>query len=263
MGPDEYTCFSNNNAYTNGMVKRALRFTLDTLASLEARRPAEHAALAGRLGITAVELADFAAIADGLPVLVHPDGVVLQCDGFERLEDIDFDAVWTDRGLPFGHFVSQERNYRSKALKQADALMLAYLFPAEFPIEHVAATYRYYEPLTTHDSSLSCVVHSILAARLGRRGEAYALFARSLGIDLEPGGGGAAEGIHIANCGGIWQAVVIGFAGMSWAYESPAPRFEPRLPRHWTSLEFPLRYAGRSYEVRITPDAVALREVSA
>ncbi len=263
MGPDEYTCFSNNNAYTNGMVKRALRFTLDTLASLEARRPAEHAALASRLGIATAELADFASIADGLPVRVRPDGVVVQCDGFERLEDIDFDAVWADRGLPFGRFVSQERNYRSKALKQADALMLAYLFPAEFPVEQVAATYDYYEPLTTHDSSLSCVVHAILAARLGRREEAWALFARSLDIDLDAAGGGAAEGIHIANCGGIWQAVVIGFAGMSWAYESPVPRFDPRLPRHWTSLEFPLRSAGRSWEVRITPEAVDLREVRA
>jgi trehalose/maltose hydrolase-like predicted phosphorylase len=186
---------------------------------------------------------------------------VLQCDGFERLEDIDFTSVWTDRGRPFGHFVSQERTYRSKALKQADALMLAYLFPSEHTAAQVAATYDCYEPLTTHDSSLSCVVHSILASRLGRRDEAYALFERSLGIDLDADGGGAAEGIHIANCGGIWQAVVVGFAGMSWAYESPTPRFEPRLPAHWTSLEFPLRYAGRSFEVRITPDAVDLEEV--
>jgi len=66
------------------------------------------------------------------------------------------------RGRPFGLFVSQERNYRSKALKQADALMLAYLFPSEFPLAQVAATYDYYEPFTTHDSSLSCVIHAIL-----------------------------------------------------------------------------------------------------
>jgi trehalose/maltose hydrolase-like predicted phosphorylase len=262
MGPDEYTCFSNNNAYTNGMVKRALRFTLRTLASLERRRPAEHAALAQRLGVTAAELADFEAIAAGLPVRIRSDGVIVQCDGFERLEDIDVASVWKDRSRPFGHFVSQERNYRSKALKQADALMLAYLFPTEFTPDLVAATYDYYEPLTTHDSSLSCVVHSILACRLGRRDEAYTLFGRSLGIDLDAGGGGAAEGIHIANCAGIWQAVIVGFAGMSWAYESPAPRFEPRLPVHWTSLEFPLRYAGRAYEVRITPGGVDMREVN-
>jgi trehalose/maltose hydrolase-like predicted phosphorylase len=263
MGPDEYTCFSDNNAYTNGMVKRALGFTLETLAALERRRSADHAALVNRVGVTAAELADFAAIAAGLPVRVRPDGVVMQCDGFERLEDIDFASVWTDRSRPFGLCVSQERNYRSKALKQADALMLAYLFPSEFPLEQVAATYDFYEPLTTHDSSLSCVIHAILASRLGRREEAYALFERSLDIDLDAEGGGAAEGIHIANCGGIWQAVVIGFAGMSWAYESPAPRFEPRLPRHWTFLELPLRYAGRSYTVRIEGETVDLREVRA
>jgi kojibiose phosphorylase len=114
--------------------------------------------------------------------------------------------------------------------------------------------------MTTHDSSLSCVIHSILAARLGKREEAYGLFERALDIDLDPEAGGAAEGIHIANCGGIWQAVVIGFAGMRWAYESAEPRFEPRLPAHWTSVEFPLRWRGGRYAVSITPSKVEVRE---
>ena len=35
MGPDEYLCFSNNNAYTNEMVRRALRFTVETLHALQ------------------------------------------------------------------------------------------------------------------------------------------------------------------------------------------------------------------------------------
>lgn len=261
MGPDEYTCFSNNNAYVNEMARHALRFTLETLATLERHLPRKYAALVERLGFSADERRDFAAIAAALPVHVRPDGVVVQCDHFEDLEDIDFDEVWKDRSRPFGHFVSRERNYRSKALKQADTLMLAYLFPDEFPRGKLAANYDYYEPLTTHDSSLSCVVHSILATRLGRRDEAYDLFERALAIDLDAEAGGAAEGIHIANCAGIWQAVVIGFAGMRWAYESPVPRFEPRLPRKWTSLEFPLRYRGREYAVRITPEKVDLHEV--
>jgi kojibiose phosphorylase len=261
MGPDEYTCFSNNNAYTNEMVKRALGFTLETLKALERQRPAQHAALVERLGIARAELADFGSIAAALPVRARADGVVMQCDHFENLESIDFDAVWTDRSRPFGHFISQERNYRSRALKQADVLMLAYLFPAEFPLQRLAANYDYYVPLTTHDSSLSCVVHSVLAARLGRHEEAYRLFERALDIDLDAAAGGAAEGIHIANCGGIWQAVVMGFAGMRWAYESTAPSFKPRLPRHWTSVEFPLRHRGRLYAVRITPEKVEVREV--
>ncbi len=252
MGPDEYTCFTNNNAYTNAMVARALDFTREALGRLAEEHPAEHAALVGRLGVTDVELAELGRIARQLPVRTRPDRVVMQCDGFEDLEDIDFDAVWKDRSRHFGSFVSQERMYRSKCLKQADALMLAYLFPSAFTREAVAANYDYYEPLTTHDSSLSCVIHSILAAGLDRSEEAWKLFSRALDIDLDGESGGAAEGIHIANCGGIWQAVVIGFAGMRWAYEEGEPLFQSRLPAHWKSLEFPVCRRGERYTVRVS-----------
>ncbi|MGA2973777.1 MAG: glycosyl hydrolase family 65 protein [Spirochaetia bacterium] len=261
MGPDEYTCFSNNNAYTNKMVKRSLRFTIEALEILEKQRPGEHAALVKRRDLSPAEVADFAAIAAALPVRSRSDGVVMQCDHFEDLERIDFHEVWKDHSLPFGHFVSQERNYRSQALKQADVLLLAYLFPADFPLERLAANYDYYEPLTTHDSSLSCVIHSILATRLGKQVEGYRFFERALGIDMDPDHGGAAEGIHIANCGGIWQAVVMGFAGMTWAYESATPGFTPRLPPHWRGVEFPLSYGGRSYSVRVTHTGVDIKEI--
>ncbi len=261
MGPDEYLCFSNNNAYTNGMVKRALLFTLETLRGMKARQPDAYAALARRRGVTDAELGEFAAVAAALPIRTRAkDGVVLQCDGFEQLEDIDFASVWKDRSRPFGHVISQERNYRSKALKQADALMLALLFPSEHGEEKLAPSFDYYEPLTTHDSSLSSVIHSILAARLGRDQAAWDFFRRALNIDLDAGAGGAAEGIHIANCGGIWQAVIMGFAGMSWAYETGTPRFQPRLPRHWASLRFPLCWKGRNYTVRIHHAGAVVKE---
>jgi kojibiose phosphorylase len=244
------------------MVKRALEFTLETLRTLEEKRPAEYAALLKSLDVTTTETMEYERIAAALPIRIRADGVLAQCDHFEALENIDFGEVWKDRSRPFGHFVSQERLYRSKALKQADALMLSYLFPSEVTEMTTARSYDYYEPFTTHDSSLSCVIHSILAARLGRAEEAYAMFSRALGIDLDSASGGAAEGIHIANCGGLWQAVVVGFAGMDWAYESAVPRFVPRLPAHWTLLEFPLRWGNRRFAVRITPGKVDLREVS-
>lgn len=43
--------------------------------------------------------------------------------------------MWPDRSKPFGGQVSQEYNYRVKALKQADVLMLPYLFPERFSAE--------------------------------------------------------------------------------------------------------------------------------
>jgi trehalose/maltose hydrolase-like predicted phosphorylase len=259
MGPDEYTCFCNNNAYTNVMVARALRFTGEALQVLQENRPQEHAALVTRLSVTPTEIEDWSALAGALPVRERPDGLVMQCDHFEDLEDVDFHSVWKDRSRHFGQVVSQEKSYRSKALKQADVLMLACLFPGDFPEAKLRVNYDYYEPLTTHDSSLSAVLHSILAARLGRSQEAYSLFQRSLGIDLDPETGGAAEGIHIGNCAGIWQAIVMGFAGMHWAYESDELRFTPRLPQGWRSLEFPVCFHGKELSVRISHDGVDIQ----
>ena len=42
-----------------------------------------------------------------------------------------------------------------KALKQADVLMLPYLFPERFSAEQIRQSYDFYYPYTTHDSSLS------------------------------------------------------------------------------------------------------------
>ncbi len=109
---------------------------------------------------------------------------MLQCEEFEGLADINFDALWKDRIKPFAAQVSQERLYRSKCLKQADVLLLMMLFPHEFTDAEVALAWDYYLPYTTHDSSLSPGVHALIALRLGLIDEAWSFWKRSYGIDL-------------------------------------------------------------------------------
>lgn len=241
MGPDEYICLCDNNAYTNYLVRYALDRTLEAVELVRATGGALPDVDDGFL--TAAT-----ALRDGLRFSIGGDGVVPQCDGFADLEEPDFEHRWPDRSRPYGTFVSQERNYRTKALKQADALMLPYLFPDAFTPEQVDANLAYYLPYTTHDSSLSAIIHAILFARRGKKAEAYDFFRRALNIDLD---GGAAEGIHIANCGGIWQGIVMGFAGMLPAYASDTPEFTPHLPAHWRSLSFRVAYRGARYQVLI------------
>ena len=84
------------------------------------------------------------------------------------MADLDFDEIWKDRSKPFGYFISQEKNYRSKALKQGDVINLMVLLPDKFTREQMAAAFNYYEPITTHDSSLSAAFHGIIAAWLGK-----------------------------------------------------------------------------------------------
>lgn len=244
MGPDEYICFCDNNAYTNFMVKQALSITLRA---------------AGLLGVSLG--GDFVrrarAVMDGLPLPRTSEGLVAQCDHFEHYAEPEFEKYWPDRSRPYGTFVSQERNYRTKSLKQADVLMIPYLFPGTMDEETLAAHYDYYAPYTTHDSSLSCVIHAALLARLGRADEAKRLFDRALSIDLN---GGAAEGIHIANCGGLWQAVVLGFCGMTPSYLASTPDFRPNLPETWSRVRFPLVFGGKRYDVTVTHEDISVTE---
>ena len=90
---------------------------------------------------------------------------------------------------------------------------------------------------------------------MGHGDEALTLFRKSLGIDLD---GGAAEGIHIANCGGIWQGVVLGFCGMGCSYQQEKLTFAPHLPAHWRKVSFPVVWQGQEHFVEITHEGVVI-----
>jgi kojibiose phosphorylase len=240
MGPDEYTPISNNNAYTNRLVKFALQL----------------AAEVGEAGGASIaEREAFTRAADGLPIPRGEDGrLVLQCEGFDQLAELRFDELWQDRTRTFGSQVAQERRYRSQCLKQADVLMLMMLFDHEFTDAEVQRAWDYYVPRTTHDSSLSPGVHAIVACRLGRRQDAWRFWQQAAGIDLDVQRGGAAEGIHISNAALLWQTTVFGFAGMRTAMQSDLLTFAPRLPQGWSRLAFPIAWKGARLYVEITPE---------
>jgi kojibiose phosphorylase len=244
MGPDEYTPISHNNAFTNRMVAFALRLA---------------ARVGPAAGASAEECYAFLRVAEGLPLPCTSDGLlVLQCEGFERLADPRFEELWRDRSRPFASQVPQERLYRTRCLKQADVLMLMMLFPDEFTDRQVQRAWEYYLPLTTHDSSLSPAVHAILACRLGLQGAAWDFWQRAIAIDLDLTRGGAAEGIHIANAGGLWQIAAFGFAGLRSALHSDILTLRPRLPETWLRLTFPIVWKGCPIRVEITPGCLAL-----
>jgi kojibiose phosphorylase len=224
MGPDEYTPISSNNAYTNRLVALSLTLT----AEME---PDE--ALC-RL---------YLEIARGLPIVRRSDGLVLQCEEFEHLAEMPFDALWKDRSRPLAAQVSQERIYRSRCLKQADVLLLMALFPHEFSDDEVRRAWDYYLPVTTHDSSLSPGIHTLIALRLGMIDHAVQFWQQSCGIDL---GGGAAEGIHIAAAGINWQMAVLGFGGLHTAMNAEVLTLTPSLPPQWSRLAFPIVWKGQA-----------------
>ena len=47
--------------------------------------------------------------------------------------------------------------------------------------------------------------------------------------------GNVGDGIHVASCGGVWMALVDGFAGLRDIEGRP---FHPRLPVDWSRMRF-------------------------
>jgi alpha,alpha-trehalose phosphorylase len=73
-----------------------------------------------------------------------------------------------------------------------------------------SATSTINDPLTTHDSSLSVCIQSIVANEVGYRDRAMRYFNFAAVMDLSDVGGNMRHGPHIASIGGTWMALVYG-----------------------------------------------------
>ncbi len=107
-----------------------------------------------------------------------------------------------------------DRLMRSQAIKQADVLLLSSSKHDQFDAEEKRRNYLFYEPKTTHESSLSPCIHAIMAAEVGLADDAFNYYLRSARLDLDDVNGNADQGLHIANTAGSWLSIVCGFAGM-------------------------------------------------
>jgi trehalose/maltose hydrolase-like predicted phosphorylase len=239
VGPDEYHHDVNDNAYTNWMA----RFNLER-AAWWARWSGRHAA----------EAAQWDAVARRLHC-PGPDahGIVEQFAGFFDLAPYPLPA--TERfKAPLSRLFDWEQLNRLRLIKQADVLMLPFLFPDAFTEAQVAANYDYYEPLTDHGSSLSPAIHAGLAARLGRVEDAERYWTQALWLDLSDRMDNSALGIHPAAMGGTWQALVFGILDVRFETAVPvaAPQAGARLPTAWQGVEMQLAYRGRRHAVKVT-----------
>ncbi len=253
VGPDEYHHSVDDNAYTNHMARFNLERAVDAVAWMEARSPEAWEALAGRLGVSADEPHEWTEAARDLHVPgPNAEGVIEQFEGFFDLEEYPLPSRERFKA-PVSRLFDWKRINELQLLKQADVLMLFYLFPDAFPREAVAASYRYYEPRTDHGSSLSPGVHAAVAARLGLREDAERYWRESLFLDLSNRMGNSTLGVHPACMGATWQALVFGFLGVHFSDDGPAVAQDAaaRLPERWREVALQLLWRGRSYPLSV------------
>lgn len=100
-------------------------------------------------------------------------------------------------------------------------------------------------------------MHATLLARAGRADEALNLLAVATAVDLEDLTETTAGGLHLANLGGIWQAVVHGFAGVAVERpDDPALVIDTRLPDDWDELRLTLAWHGTPLRLTCRRDSV-------
>src|SRR5262249_43019018 len=175
-----------------------------------------------------------------------------QFAGFSHLEYIDLSRL-TPSVTPPNPMVDlvlgQERTSRSQVIKQADVVMLLALLWDTFTPEVRAANFAYYAPRCSQGSSLSPAIHALVAARLGDVSTAEGYFRWAAEIDERDARRDTSLGVHIATQGGVWQAAVLGFAGL--APRVDGLRLDPHLPLCWSALEFAAQWHGRRVRVRL------------
>ncbi len=257
MGPDEYSPMTCDNGYTNRMVKFNLESAVEMARLVRKESPESYNSLMRKIGFSEGELDLFQHSAASLPIPydVKRD-LYLQSADFEEYADIDINALWKDRSRPFGFFATQEKIYRSKCIKQADTIALMTLFPHEFTDSQVKTAYNYYKPMTTHDSSLSPAGHTIAANRIGCEEDVEQFLRQTLDVDLSPEKKGAEDGIHIANCGCLWQLAVNSFAGLDPASCADGLTLKPNLPKNISRISFRIFWHGEQRRVTVTRKSV-------
>ncbi|MFF5262396.1 glycoside hydrolase family 65 protein [Actinomadura viridis] len=262
MGPDEYhdgypgraVPGLDNNGYTNVLTVWVLSRALEVLALLPGDRREE---LRERLALTREEIARMEDVSRKMRVVFH-DGVLSQFEGYEDLEELDWDAYRRRYGdirrLDRILEAEGDSTNRYKASKQADALMLFFLLTrAEIDtllvrLGHppdpglVERTIAYYLPRTSHGSSLSSLVYAWLMAHVDGE-EAWRLFVETLHGDVDDGRRGTtAEGIHLGAMAGTVNLVQRCYAGITT--RGSVLNLDPRLPAGIGELRLGLRYRG-------------------
>jgi alpha,alpha-trehalose phosphorylase len=144
--------------------------------------------------------------------------------------------------------------YRHQVCKQADVVLALLLLSDQFTLEDKRRDFDYYEAVTTHDSSLSSCIFSIVASEVGYQDKAYDYFMETARLDLDDTHGNTHYGVHTAAMAGTWMGVAYGFAGMRTA--GGALRFAPTLPTQWQHYQFKIQVRGALLQVRVDQEAV-------
>ncbi|MGI5908610.1 MAG: beta-phosphoglucomutase [Christensenellales bacterium] len=238
-GPDEYTCIVNNNYYTNVLAQYHLNWAAKLYSLM---RESGIRRLEEKIGISKEEAGDFERAAAAMYLPYDEElGINPQDDSFLRKKKWDIQAIPENRFPLFLHYHPLYL-YRHQVCKQPDTVMAHFILEDAQSENTMRNSFNYYEPITTYDSSLSLSIFSAMAARLGMVNKALLYLMDSARLDLSDLNQDTYCGIHTANMGGSYMAVVYGMGG--FRLKESGISFAPVLPKEWTAYSFIVSYRG-------------------
>lgn len=257
IGPDEYKVGVNNNAYTNYMAAWNMRAALEEALRIKSENRELFSKFDREIGLSEI----VQNITAKLPKLYLPtpdaDGLVPQDDTYLLLDRIDIPKykysginrlIYRDYSLP--------QISKIMVSKQADVIQLITLMPDLFSEDIIKKNFVFYEDKCLHDSSLSLSAYAMVAARLIDADMALNFFRGALDTDFGEESNNSNAGIHAANCGGIWQCIAFGFAGIS--ADGDTLKLNPSLPSAWNKFSMKLFWRGADLKLTIDRDTVTI-----
>jgi trehalose/maltose hydrolase-like predicted phosphorylase len=275
VGPDEFhTAYPgaseagiDNNTYTNVMAAWLLVRAAEVLDLLPRHRRIE---LRDRLDLSAREIERWDLVSRRLLVPFHDDGMISQFEGYEALEELDWERYRARYGdiSRLDRILEAENDTpnRYKASKQADLLMLLYLLSPEelagilerlgyaWDAAAIPETFDYYQARTSGGSTLSALVSAAVAAR-ARQDRSVELFLDALRTDVaDVQRGTTAEGIHLGAMSGCIDVLQRFFAGME--LRGDVLRLNPFWPRRLGALKLRIFYRDHAITLHVQEHAV-------
>ena len=277
MGPDEFhdkypgalQGGLRNNAYTNVLVAWLCGIAGQLLPLLPASRAK---ALRMQLGIGDDELAVWQDMSRRMFIPFLGDGIISQFEGYEDLEELDWDAY----RAKYGNIQRLDRILRAegkdpnryKVTKQADTVMLFFLFRQDelreifgrlgydYRADTVTRNVEYYDRRTSHGSTLSFVTHAGVLATIDPESswDRFLVALHSDADDIQ--GGTTKEGIHMGVMSGTLDLIQRNYAG-AHVYDDVL-HFDPQLPGRLDSLSFSMQFRETPIQVTLTGDHLTL-----
>ncbi|MDQ3849021.1 MAG: glycoside hydrolase family 65 protein, partial [Actinomycetota bacterium] len=270
MGPDEFheqypgarEGGLRNNAYTNVMVSWICEQAQVVLGLLTERR---RDTLRAKIGLTDDEVARWQDMSRKMYVPFHGDGIISQFEGYDELEELDWDAYRArhpniqrlDRILR----AEGDDPDRYKLAKQADTVLLFFLFSPqeicrlferlgyEWSADSTRRNIDYYDRRTSHGSTLSYVAHAAVLASIDPEAS-WERFLVALESDVgDVQGGTTKEGIHLGVMAGTLDLVQRAYTGAE--IRDGVLCFAPTMTDRLDGLTFPMQVRGTPIRVTV------------